>query len=289
MSLAYLPDFMTESKQAVGLPPLLKNKVDTRAEEIPGYTPRQYLIKWLSDWVREYGVDGFRVDTAKHVEMDAWKELKAASSEAFSEWKRNNPTKVLDDNNFWMTGEVWGHNVTKSSYFSNGFDSVINFGFQKEAYKSLKHDCAAQIEPVFDRYASSINSDPEFNMLSYLSSHDTKLFFDRYAKQDVGQQQRIAANFLLAPGGIQLYYGDESARPLGPFGSDPAQGTRSDMNWDELQSGEKAALLRHWQKVGQFREKHNAVGAGQHQMLSQSPYVFSRTLGDDKVVVVIAD
>jgi len=289
MSLAYLPDFMTESKQAVGLPPLLTNKSDTRAIEIPGYTPRQYLIKWLSDWVREYGVDGFRVDTAKHVELDAWQELKTATSVAFAEWKANHPDKALDSNDFWMTGEVWGHDVTKSSYFSNGFDSVINFDFQKEAYKSLKHDCAAQIEPVFERYASRINSDPEFNVLSYLSSHDTKLFFDRYAKQDVGQQHRIAANFLMAPGGIQIYYGDESARPLGPFGSDPAQGTRSDMNWDELASGDKANLLKHWQTLGQFRDKHNAIAAGEHKMLNQSPYAFSRTLGDDRVVVVIAD
>jgi alpha-amylase len=43
---------------------------------IPGYTPRDYLTHWLSQWVRDYGIDGFRVDTAKHVEQAAWQQLK---------------------------------------------------------------------------------------------------------------------------------------------------------------------------------------------------------------------
>ncbi|QTG98093.1 alpha-amylase, partial [Vibrio furnissii] len=42
----------------------------------------------------------------------------------------------------------------------------------------------------------------------------------------------------------------------------------------------------HWQTVGQFRHRHPAIGAGEHQVIEQkNAYVFSRTLGDDKVVV----
>ncbi|MCV5888923.1 alpha-amylase family glycosyl hydrolase, partial [Escherichia coli] len=74
-------------------------------------TPREHLITWLSDWVRDYGIDGFRVDTAKHVEMEAWAELKASTTQALAQWKQNNPDKALDDLPFWMTGEVWAHSV----------------------------------------------------------------------------------------------------------------------------------------------------------------------------------
>ena len=35
-----------------------------------------YLVKWLTDWVREYGVDGFRCDTAKHINVTEWGKLK---------------------------------------------------------------------------------------------------------------------------------------------------------------------------------------------------------------------
>lgn len=76
MSLAFLPDLKTESKEVSGLPNFYSHKPDTAAKAIPGYTPRDYLTHWLSQWVRDYGIDGFRVDTAKHVEMDAWQQLK---------------------------------------------------------------------------------------------------------------------------------------------------------------------------------------------------------------------
>lgn len=61
------------------------------------------------------------------------------------------------------------------------------------------------------------------------------------------KQQRAGDLLLLAPGAVQIFYGDESGREFGPTGSDPLQGTRSDMNWNEL-TGEKGALLAHWQK-----------------------------------------
>lgn len=70
-----------------------KNKTDTHAKVIEGFTPRDYLTHWLSQWVRDYGIDGFRVDTAKHVELPAWQQLKTEASAALREWKKLTPTK----------------------------------------------------------------------------------------------------------------------------------------------------------------------------------------------------
>ncbi len=93
MSLAFLPDIKTESTTASGLPVFYKNKMDTHAKAIDGYTPRDYLTHWLSQWVRDYGIDGFRVDTAKHVELPARQQLKTEASAALREWKKLTPTK----------------------------------------------------------------------------------------------------------------------------------------------------------------------------------------------------
>jgi alpha-amylase len=90
---------------------------------------------------------------------------------------------------------------------------------------------------------------------------------------------------MLTPGAVQVFYGDESGRPFGATGSDPHQGTRSDMNWTAIENGEVSDILEHWQKLGQFRERHPAIGAGEHRLISQQPYVFSRTNGDDRVVI----
>lgn len=116
-----------------------------------------YLIHWLTAWVREYGVDGFRCDTVKHVGSEAWGELKAAAVQALREWKATNPEKKLDDLDFWMTGGVWGHGAERSHYFDHGFDSMINFDFQALAAQP------ESMEQTFAEYARRINADPQFN------------------------------------------------------------------------------------------------------------------------------
>ena len=275
MSLAFLPDLKTESSEASGLPVFYQHKPDSAARVIPGYTPRDYLTRWLSQWVRDYGIDGFRIDTAKHVEPAAWQQLKTQSAQALTEWKKANPGKAPDDGPFWMTGEAWGHGVMESSYYQHGFDAMINFDYQLQAAKAV--DCFADIGPVWQQMAEKLQN---FNVLSYLSSHDTRLF------REGGSS--AAELLLLAPGAVQIFYGDESARPFGPTGSDPLQGTRSDMNWQEV-TGDRAALVAHWQTLGQFRAHHPAIGAGRHTPLEmESGYGFVREEGEDKVIIAWA-
>jgi alpha-amylase len=49
------------------------------------------------------------------------------------------------------------------------------------------------------------------------------------------------------------------------------------MNWDDIKTNsETQKVLLHWQKLGNFRKYHPAIGAGIHQEISASPYVFSR-------------
>lgn len=281
MSLSFLPDIKTESTAASGLPAFYRNKPDTDAREIPGYTPRDYLTHWLSQWVREYGIDGFRVDTAKHVEKAAWQQLKTQATQALAAWKKENPQQASDASAFWMTGEAWGHGVMKSDYYAAGFDAMINFDFQDQAARALP--CFANIDDTYRQMAEKLR---DFNVLSYLSSHDTRLFFHDDAKGDLAQQMRAADLLLLAPGAVQIFYGDESGRPFGPTGSDPIQGTRSDMNWHDTENS-SAALVRHWQTLGQFRARHPAIGAGAQRSFHENAYyAFNRQTPDDKVLVV---
>ena len=281
MSLAFLPDVKTESTKSSGLPNFYRYKKDSNAKEIPGFTPRDYIVHWLSQWVRDYGIDGFRVDTAKHVEKPAWDQLKKEASAALAEWKQQHPQEALDNAPFWMTGEAWGHGVMQSDYYQHGFDSMINFDFQDQAKQAL--GCYASIDSTYQQMAEKLQS---INALSYLSSHDTRLFFNDDARNDINKQKLAANLLLLAPGAVQIYYGDESGRTFGATGSDPIQGTRSDMNWHELKD-DKATLLAHWQKLSQFRARHPAIGSGlQSTVHDPHYYAFSRNYGPDKVMVV---
>ena len=270
MMLAYLPDFRTESTEAVSLPKFIKAKPDTRAVDLPNTTVRGYLVKWLTDWVREYGIDGFRADTVKHVEPAAWVELKQQANVALADWKARHPTKKIDDAPFWMTGEYWGHGPQRGKLHDAGFDSMINFDFQERSSQY------AQPDTLFADYAGLQAGKPA-QMLNYISSHDTRLF-PRDRLIEAGNA------LLLAPGGVQIFYGDETARPDGPVpNSDPQQSTRSDMNWDTV----NPAVLAHWQRLGSFRARHVALARGEHQRLGSTPYSFSRTdrASGDRVVV----
>ena len=115
-------------------------------------------------------------------------------------------------------------------------------------------------------------------MLNYVSSHDDGSPYDRERRDPLGAGTRL----LLAPGGAQIYYGDELARPLAVPGAEGDANLRSLMNWGDLErGGATAEVLHHWRTLGRFRRAHPAVGAGVHRTLQANPYIFSRILETD--------
>ena len=294
-SVAFLPDFKTEAGAAVDLPPLLAvRKTDTGAVAKAGASVRDYLVKWQSDWVRQFGFDGFRCDTALNVELDSWNSLKGAALTALADWKTKNPSKKIDDAPFWMTGEVYGHGVSKDEYYTQGaFDSLINFAFRSTLRQSLAYyadliAAKADVERLYSGMAAVLSADPTVQALSYISSHDTGLMFGDL-HYDVKKYQQAALALMLAPGAVQIFYGDETGRHLGPQATDPTQGTRSDMNWDSIDAG----ILAHYKTLTGFRKRHPAIASGSHAQLTSpaASYVFTRKLdrgaSHDAVVVVM--
>jgi alpha-amylase len=301
--VANLPDIRTESNESVELPPQLveKWKAEGRYEqevaeldaffERTGHprAPRFYIMKWLTDYITEFGIDGYRCDTVKHTEPFVWEEFKTECDYAFAEFKANNPDKVLDNNDFYLVGEVYNYGISsgkafdfgdkKVNYFDDMFTSQINFEFKWNA-KQMK------IQNLYNKYNQKLQTDLKgYGVLNYMSSHDDSSPFDPLREKPF----ETGTKLLLAPGASQVYYGDESARILKVEGAEGDANLRSFMNWEEQEAN--AAILAHWQKLGQFRAKHPAVGAGVHKQISSSPFVFSRIYKKegykDAVVVVL--
>lgn len=288
-----LPDVLTESDQAVDLPKSLTDKwkkegrYEQEMKELDeffartGYprAPRYYIIKWLTDYIREFGIDGYRADTVRHIEESVWAEFKKECDLAFEEYKKQNPDKVLDDNDFYMVGEVYDYEILSSgkdfdfgdvkvNYYDHGFNSMINFEFKKNALEDY--------ESLFSSYSRTFNH-PEngYQVLNYVSSHDDSSPFDKAREKPF----ESATKLLLSPGTAQWYYGDESARTLIVAGTEGDATLRSLMNWEEIRTDERTQkILAHWKKLGTFRNQHPSIGAGQHQMLSSEPYLFKREL-----------
>lgn len=282
-----LPRLLTERDKHVALPAFLRSKPDTRAADLPATSVSGYLIHWLCQWVREFGVDGFRCDSARHVGLETWGALKTDASAAYRQWRQASVGGTESDNDFWMLGEVFGHGLERSAYFDHGFDSVINFHFQhelKQIAQMTNLDSAygrqlawMRLEKLYARYAKELG-DRKYDVLSYLSSHDTELF--PRSLLHFG-----ATALMLLPGGIQIFYGDETARLPSPDAlGDPAQATRSDMNWDDIDF----PLLDHWKKMGTFRRRHPALARGKHFRIASDPYVFARVDATSQDTVIVA-
>lgn len=302
--VATLPDIRTDHDEPVELPPALLEKWtregrrEQEVAELDAFfrrtayprAPRYYLIKWLTDWVRELGFDGYRVDTAKHFEPAVSAELKREAGEALAAWRRTRRGD-RDSTPFYMVGEVYGWEPTQGrdyqfgdravDFFSYGYDGLINFGFKSDT---------ASLDGLFSRYSAMLHQGAlrGVAILSYLSSHDDGSPYDRDRKDPIGAGTRL----LLAPGGVQIYYGDELARPLRVAGAEGDANLRSFMNWADLEPGGTIAkVLEHWRKLGRFRRAHPAVGAGVHRALQAKPYIFSRALESggrpDRVLVAM--
>ncbi|MDG1397994.1 MAG: alpha-amylase family glycosyl hydrolase [Polaribacter sp.] len=297
-----LPDIKTESNENVTLPPQLVSKwksegrYEQEVKELDAFfertghprAPRFYIMKWLTDYITEFGIDGYRVDTVKHTEEFVWQEFKVACDYAFNEYKKNNAAKVLDDNDFYLVGEVYNYAIShgkafdfgdkRVNYFDKAFNSLINFEIKWNAKQMKEKD-------VFHKYDSLLRGNLKgYGILNYMTSHDDGQPFD---KERIMPYQ-TATMLLLTPGTSQVYYGDESARDLIIEGTVGDATLRSFMNWDDIQNKETQEILNHWQKLGQFRANHPAVGAGRHHLISESNgLVFSRVRKDDKIIAGI--
>ncbi|MRT93671.1 alpha-amylase family glycosyl hydrolase [Ancylomarina sp. 16SWW S1-10-2] len=302
--VANLPDVKTESTKEVSIPAILAEKwkaegrYDQEMKELDAFfartgyprTPKYHIIKWLCDYIIEFGIDGYRSDTVKHTEESVWADFRKECEYAFALWKKNNPEKVLDNNGFYSVAEVYNYNISnkfaydfgdrKVNYYANGFTDMINFEF--------KYNAQSDYETLFSKYSNLLHGDLKgYGVLNYLTSHDDGSPFDRKREKTM----ESATKLLLCPGTSQVYYGDETARPLLVEGAVGDANLRTCMNWEDVNSDEQTqAVLAHWQKLGQFRRNHPAVGAGIHKMISEKPYVFSRSFvqGNYSDYVVVA-
>lgn len=296
-----LPDIKTESDESVALPPALitkwkaEGRYEQEIQELEEFfartghprAPRFYIMKWLTDYITEFGIDGYRVDTVKHTEEFVWQEFKQECDYAFAEYKKNNTDKVLDTNNFYLVGEVYNYAISHGkafnfgnkqvNYFDKAFNSLINFELKWNVKQMAEKD-------VFYKYDTILKNDLKgYGVLNYMTSHDDGQPFDKERKMPY----KTATMLLLTPGTSQVYYGDESARNLIIEGTVGDATLRSFMNWNDINNNkETKSILNYWQKLGQFRANHMAVGAGKHELISEeNGLVFSRVRNNDKVVI----
>ena len=178
-----------------------------------------------SYWVNEYGVDGFRVDTAKHVD-DAflgkwWPKVLAATN--------------VKKPNLFAFSEVFDSSQDVLSAFmrNRGLPSVLDFGFQADAIQYAGGDGdAGNLNYVLrqdDKYTTASRN--AYNLVTFLGNHDmgrvANLLLKNGAKADTLLASTLFAHDLmfLNRGTPTVYYGDE----IGMIGSGGDKAARQNM------------------------------------------------------------
>ena len=156
---------------------------------------QKYIIDVGRYYVRNFNIDGFRLDVSDEIPHRFWVKFKEA---------------MLEENpNFFLIGENW-HNADK--YLNSGyeFDSIMNYSITKEVLHFIAWDKYTSIHfknriiSNLMRYKTNVN----YNMLNLLSSHDVYRFLTECNK-DVDKFLMGYAFIFTHIGVPCIYYGDE--------------------------------------------------------------------------------
>ncbi|MFF9072863.1 pullulanase-type alpha-1,6-glucosidase [Streptomyces sp. NPDC014872] len=170
------------------------------------------MEKIYERWVRDFDIDGFRIDTVKHVDLDFWTQWATALDAYAAERGRAD---------FFMFGEVYSADTAVTSpYVTRGrLDATLDFPFQEAARQYASQGApAAKLAAVFgDDYRYTTDKANAYEQVTFLGNHDmgrigTFLKQDNPKADDAELVRRAElANELmfLGRGNPVVYYGDE--------------------------------------------------------------------------------
>ncbi|MCC5475855.1 pullulanase-type alpha-1,6-glucosidase [Streptomyces barringtoniae] len=228
-SFPYTPQVTSRSKVPAWLndPTMYHNRGDsTFAGESAAYgdfsglddlwTERPEVVhgmeKIYERWVKDFAVDGFRIDTVKHVDMPFWTQWATAL---------DNYAAAHGRKNFFMFGEVYSAdtNIT-SPYVTQGrLDATLDFPFQDAARSYASQGASAQkLAGVFgDDYKYTTDKSNAYEQVTFLGNHDMGRI-GYFLKQDnpkatdaeILKKDELANELMfLSRGNPVVYYGDE--------------------------------------------------------------------------------
>ncbi|WP_129726700.1 alpha-glycosidase [Ectobacillus funiculus] len=174
---------------------------------------REYLLEVGRYWVREFDIDGWRLDVANEVGHDFWrafrKEVKAIKSDVY------------------ILGEIWHDSMPWLQ--GDQFDAVMNYPYSNAAIQFFAQDII-QAEEFANKATETLLMYPEnatevaFNLLG---SHDTPRILT-VCKDNKEKIKQLFTFLFSSPGTPCIYYGDEIS-----MSGEMDPGCRKCMIWDE--------------------------------------------------------
>ena len=230
---------------------------------------REYFLEVGEYWVREFDIDGWRLDVANEIDHAFWREFRARVR------------SIKPD--LYIIGEVWHH----SSKFLEGdqFDAVMNYPFWDAVYQFIGQK-AISVDEFDERLTLNRVTYPKQAVeaaWNLLDSHDTARAITRFNGNK--QALKLAFTFQMTYIGVPfIYYGDE----IGLAGGEDPDCRRC-MPWNEEEQDLK--LFNHFKKIIQIRKDNEPLRRGEFRTICKDEargiYIFERYTKQDSVLVII--
>jgi neopullulanase len=175
---------------------------------------RAGMIEIFGAWIDDFGVDGFRIDTARHVDPGFWQAFVPAMLER---------AKARGIPNFTMFGEVY-KDVPQNGYIAeytrrDKLPAVLDFAFQASMRELLGRDKGTVVlAQMFDGdVLYEGGEEAALDLPTFLGNHDMGRFAHliKADKPDISQAELLArvklghAMMMTLRGAPVIYYGDE--------------------------------------------------------------------------------
>lgn len=206
---------------------------------------KEYLLRVARYWVKEVGIDGWRLDVANEVDHAFWREFRKVVKEA-------NPEA-------YILGEIWHDSIMWLQ--GDQFDAVMNYPFTEAVLDFFIRGAvdSKQFADAIGTQRAGYQRQVQEVAFNLLDSHDTA----RLLTQAGGDKNKmkLAALFQFTYTGTPcIYYGDEIGLE---GGEDP--GCRKCMEWDEAK--QDRSLFRFYQELIALRKRHSALRSGDLRFL----------------------
>ena len=269
---------------------------------------RAEVKKITSFWLKDVGIDGFRLDAVRYMVEDQQLADSKANHAFLEEWgtyyRSINPEA-------FTVGEAWTGNSSVKKYTNTNLElaSAFNFDLSTALLKSVNESNNTNVRFLLQ---TTLRDFPEQDNANFITNHDMNRVMSQIGGNDKEAKAKVLAGILLtAPGIPFLYYGEE----IGMSGTKPDTLIRTPMQWDNTQgagftdgkpweelnadfslvnvsnqTGNSASLLEHYRTLIQLRNEHAALRIGKTYVAdSKSNKIVSylRTSKDEKLLIII--
>jgi len=264
------------------------------------------MMNIVTFWQNEMGVDGFRLDGAKHlIENGEIQENAAPNHDWLQEFYR---TYKGNDPDAFVVAEIWSPTSIVARYIrdQDEVDVAFEFDLSEAILSSVKGGYRNQVSDQMDRVERAY---PPLQYATFIANHDMNRAMSQL-EQNEGKAKVAAALQLTLPGVPFIYYGEE----IGMTGVKPDENIRRPMQWDSestkvgfsdgrpwkavspdyqtrsvaLQEADPDSLLNHYRQLIRLRNEHEALRVGDWaEVLTSNGRVYAALRHSDNETILV--